>query len=100
MIEIIPKPTTETPRWQKILFYFSILFLVAVVLSYFVFVASFKKSVSHLGSLEEELQKTKFPDELALEKKVGLTQKKIQDFFRIFDQRTSSSKIFEFLEGV
>ncbi|MFQ6049965.1 MAG: hypothetical protein ACE5J0_02940 [Candidatus Paceibacterales bacterium] len=98
MVEIIPKPIEEVPGWQKILFYFSILLLLGVIVSYFVLVFLEKKSQVTLQNLEETLAKTKAQEIISLEKEIFGHQKKIRDFSPLFEQHILTSKFFEFLE--
>lgn len=97
MVEIIPKPTQKLPAWQNILFYLSIVVLLAVVLTFFILNRSFKRTEVSLKNLEETLSREKTPAEVNLEKETIVWQKKIKDFSQILEQHLYPSKAFDFL---
>jgi len=97
-IEIIPKPIEKIPVWRKILFYFSILLLVGVIISYFVLDSRKKSSEIFLQDLEERISRERTPERIALEKELLDWQIKIKDFSLLLNQHISTSKVFKFFE--
>lgn len=100
MVEIIPKPTAKFPPWQNILYYLSVVLLIAGILTFFTLNHFIKKTETELKALEETLTKEKTAEEIALEKTVFDYQKKIQDFFVLINQHRYSWKFFDFFQGV
>ncbi len=98
MVEIIPKPIEKAPGGQKILFYFSTLFLIGVIASYFVLSSFQKKSQGELQNLEAMIAKGRTPEMVSLEKGILYYQRKIKDFSQIIDQHIFISKFFTLLE--
>jgi hypothetical protein len=99
-IEIIPKPAKRVPLWQNVLFYFSIILLLASITYYFILDSSLQASEAENQRLEEELAKGKTPEEIALEEEVFGYEKKIQDFSVLVEGHTYPSKFFTFFEGL
>lgn len=100
MIEIIPKPTAKIPLWLNILFYFSIVLLMAVIFSFFALNHFIKESTDTLSNLETALDKERTPSKIALEKEIFRYQKKIDDLAFLLEEHLISSQVFEFLERV
>jgi hypothetical protein len=98
MVEIIPKPVTELPLWQKVLFYFSVLLLIASILAFFLLNRSFEKAESELQSLEETLSREKTQEEKDLEREVFGYQEKIEDFSELSKLHLYPSKFFNFFQ--
>ena len=98
MVEIIPKPIKEASKWQKTLFYFSILIFLGAIFSYPVLVSLQKKSKITLQDLEDSLSKTKTSQTTLLERELLIYQRKIKDFSLILNEHIFTSKFFEFLE--
>ncbi len=98
MIEIIPRPAQKLPLWQDILFYLSIVLLVATFSLYFIFDHLQKKSADSLQNLQNLISQKKTSEGAALEKEVFNYQKKIQDFAQLLPQHLYPSKFFEFIE--
>ena len=100
MVEIIPKPAAKIPLWLNILFYFSIILLIGLISSYFVFNHFIKKSETALQNLEESLAKEKTSETQLLEKEILSYQKKIEDVDKLLTEHKLTSKVFEFLEKI
>ena len=100
MIEIIPKPAAKIPFWLNILFYSSIVLLIAVISSFFVLNHFIKKSTDTLQDLETALARERTPSKIALEKEIFSYQKKIEDLASLLKEHLASSQVFEFLERV
>lgn len=99
MVEIIPKPVKEIPRWQKILFYSSIVFTALLILALFILGSIQRDSQYYIQSLEEKLSEGKTPQRMALEKQVLDYKAKIDNFSPYMAQHVISSNLFEFLES-
>jgi hypothetical protein len=97
-VEIIPKPIKKTPSYQKRLFYFSILLLLGIFLSYFVLISFEKKSENALSNLEEALSKGETPEMKSLEEKIKNDRRKIKDISPLIQSHLFPSKILEFFE--
>ena len=98
MVEIIPKPTTELPFWQKILFYISISLFLVSFLAFFVLNHFHQKAELQLKQLEEILSEERSSEEITLEKKVFDYQKRIRDFSKISRSHIFPSNFFIFFE--
>lgn len=98
MIEIIPRPTQKLPTWQNILFYLSMILLVAAISLYFVFDHLQKKSATTIQDLQDMISQEKTSEEVSLEKEVSGYQKKIQDFSQLLSKHLYSSNFFDFIE--
>ena len=100
MVEIIPKPAAELPVWQKIIFYFSILFLLVSLLIFFLLNSFHQKATLELQGLEETLAQEKTQEEDSLEKEVFGYQKKIEDFSKLSKSHLYPSKFFDFFQSL
>ena len=98
MVTIIPKPPQKTPRWQTILFYFSLALLLAVVIAYFVLNYFHGKSAAALDDLEERILAVGTPEDKKIESEVFASQKKIKDFSGLLAAHPKASQFFKFLE--
>lgn len=98
MVEIIPKPVEKTPLEQVVLFYFSILLLIGVIIGYFILGRLEKNSETYLNSLEDKVYQIRISEIISLEKEVKDYERKINDFALIFARHNLNSSFFEFLE--
>lgn len=99
-VEIIPKPSEETPLWANILLIISIAILLAVALSHFVLNTYVKEAGQAIKELDLALVEEKTPQNLALQKEMLGYQKKIDDFSFLLDAHKASSNAFAYLEGI
>jgi len=97
-MEIIPKKTPGLPLWLNILFYASIILLIATVASYFVLDKFIERNGETLKNVEEKLTDQKNPEFVSLKNEVLNYQKKINDFFQIINSHLKTSKFFGFFE--
>lgn len=98
MTEIIPKESPKMPSWLVFLFYFSLIFLVALVIFYFRINSSIKKNQEILNGLNNNLLALQSSENVVLEKEVLDYDKKIKDFKDIIVDHKFNSRIFKFLE--
>jgi hypothetical protein len=98
MVDIIPKETRRTPRWQVILFYASIALLTMVIIGYFSLVGSEKNSQNYLLTLEEEIVTGRTPERVKLEQDIFNYREKLKDFKPFLEEHLFASKFFTFLE--
>jgi len=99
-IEIIPKKTIRFPFWLNILFYLSLVLLVASLISFFVLNYSLEKSSQAFKDLEETLVGERTSERITLEKQLISQEKRINDFSKLIEQHFLPSKFFSFLERV
>ena len=99
MVEIIPKTFEEIPSWQRILFYFLIFLLIAVVVGFFVLNYLYDEAKDDLQVLEKTLSEEKAPEIETLEEEVFAYKKKFDDFSFLFENHTLTTRFFEFLES-
>jgi len=97
-IEIIPKEAKKFPLWQNILFYFSLVLLLASLSGFFVLNYFQKKSQATLDDLRKTIEKGFTAEEKTLEKELLSYQKKIEDFSTLFLDYRLTSKLFGFFE--
>ena len=100
MIEIIPKPVEKEPLWLNILFYFSIVVLLAAITSYFILDNSIKNSFEVLQGLEKSLAEQRTEERIVLEEQLLDYEKKIHDFSSLINAHKKSSSFFSILEDL
>jgi hypothetical protein len=98
MVEIIPKSFEEIPAWQRILLYFLIFLIIAIIIGYFLLGDLQKKSEDYLSSLEQRLSEEGAPQIANLEEEILGYKKRIEDFSLLFENHILSKKFFEFIE--
>ena len=98
MVEIIPKSFEEIPSWQRILLYFLIFLIIAVIIGYFLLVNLQKQSEDYLKTINERLEKEKAPQIDKLKEEILGYKQRIEDFSLLFEDHTLSEKFFEFIE--
>jgi hypothetical protein len=99
MVEIVPKPKEEVSIWLKILFYFSLIVLIGVILAFLILFGFYRKSEIYLKNLESKIYQLKTEPIRNLEGKLKETKKKIEDYSTILNQHIFASKFFKFLES-
>ncbi len=99
MADIIPKPKSKIPEWQNILFYCSLVLLLAVISVYFVFGYFQNKSLQSLQGLETELRDMGSQSQKELERDVLLYEKKIQDFGILLAQHRYTANFLKILQN-
>lgn len=99
-IQLVPRPEEKKPFWVDILFYLSLILVIAAASSYFVLNSLQEKTEKKIQSLNEELVKASASPEAALEKEVLDYQKKIDDFSVLLGSYRYSSQIFPFIESI
>ena len=97
MDELIPKEVQETPAWQTILFYGSLILVALTVGGFFFLNNSINQAKKSLSSLEETLAEEKTSQETSLENYVLSWQKKINDFSQIISLHIYPSNFFNFI---
>lgn len=98
MVEIIPKSFEEIPAWQRILLYFLIFLVIAIIIIYFLLGNLQKKSETYFQSLEERLSKEKAPQIAELKEENLDYKKRIEDFSLLFENHILNKKFFDFIE--
>lgn len=98
MVEIIPKPAKKIPRWQIILFYFSVLLTIMTIFAYFVLSSLEKSSEKNIQELTDKISQGKTAEVITLEKEILAYKKKIDDISPYIEQHILSSQVFDFLE--
>lgn len=98
MVEIIPKTFEEIPPWQRILLYFLIFLVIAVIIGYFVIGNFYKESEDYLNTLKDRLSEEGISEILALEKEILNYKERIDDFAFIFENHILTTKFFDFIE--
>jgi len=100
-IEIIPKKAEAKPfTLLDFLFYFSLTVLIVSLIGCLALFLLQKNSEKTLKDTEEKIQKVGTPEVIALEEKILLYQKKINDFSVLFDSHQSNLKFFTSLENL
>ena len=99
MVEIIPKTFEEIPSWQRILFYFLIFLLIAIVVGFFALNYLNNEAKSYLLNLEKTLSEEKAPEIETLEEEILTYKEKFDDFSFLFENHTLATRFFEFLEN-
>lgn len=98
MVEIIPRKTEESPRWQIALFYFSVFVLVGAIICYSALFYLQKKSEENITNLDQKISDGQTQERLALEKEILEWQKEFKDFSSLLEQHISNIGFFGFLE--
>lgn len=99
MVEIIPKTFEEIPSWQRILFYFLIFLLIAVVAGFFILNYLYNEVKGDLQISEKTLSEEKAPEIETLEEEIFIYKEKFDDFSFLFENHTLTTRFFEFLES-
>ena len=100
-IEIIPKKIeTKLPTLLNILFYFALILLIISLLSLLALFLFQKNSKKILQNIEEKIAEKGTPEERALEGKIILYQKKINDFSDLLNSHQANLKFFTSFEGL
>ncbi len=100
-IEIIPKKVGAKPiTLINILFYFSVILLIVSLLSCLALFLLQKNSKKILQETEEKIAAKGTPEEIALETRILLYQKKIDDFADLMSFHKSNLKFFTSLESL
>lgn len=99
MVEIIPKSFEEIPAWQRILLYFLIFLLIAIIIIYFLLGNLQEKSETYFQSLEERLSKEKAPQIAELKEENLDYKKRIEDFSLLFESHILNKNFFDFIEA-
>ena len=100
MVEIIPKPIEKAPILVNIIFYISLLMLVGVAATYFLFGYIIEKNNKVLEEKKNTLNQLKTAEIKELETRIFAYQKKIDDFSSLLDQHKASSGFLTFLEEI
>jgi len=100
VIQIIPKQRERSSFLANTLFYFSLILLLSVAVSYFVLNNFQQKAENDIGLLEAQLAAAEASPEAVLEKEVLNYQKKINDFSSLLSSHRYSSQIFPLIESV
>ncbi|MFH1841320.1 MAG: hypothetical protein ABH800_00990 [Candidatus Nealsonbacteria bacterium] len=98
MVDLIPKPTRKSPKWQNILMSISLVLLIVAVAGYFLLDYLKKDSQAALQGIEESIAAITTPEDQDLEKEVFDYQKKIEDFAVLFGKHLNPSSFFALLE--
>lgn len=98
MVEIIPKQRQDSPLLMQILFFGSLIFLLASVGSFFVILQLQGRTEKGLESAQQLLSQGKTPQEVSLERTIFRYKDKFNDFSRIATERNDVRPVFEFLE--
>jgi len=96
--DIIPKPISQTPLWQDILLYLSLILLVGVIFSCLLLGHFQKKTIKEIEAIEQSLNTQKTTEEISLEKQVFDYQKKLQDISFLLEKYNRPSNFLKFLE--
>jgi hypothetical protein len=98
MIDIIPKPIKESPQWQVILFYISIVLFIISLGAFGVVSYLEKKSQDNLEEVNQKLSEEETVKITALENEIIPYKEKIDEFAPFLREHILSTKIFAFLE--
>jgi len=100
-IEIIPKKVGAKPlNLLNVLFYFSLILLIIFLLGSLALFFFQKNLNKTLQDLKIKIAAKGTPEEIALEKRILLTQKKIDDFADLMNFHQSNLKFFTTLESL
>jgi hypothetical protein len=99
MVEIIPKSFEEIPAWQRILLYFLIFLLIAIIIIYFLLGNFQKESEAYFKNLEKRLSEEKAPQIAELREENLDYKKRIEDFSLLFENHVLNKQFFEFIEA-
>jgi len=97
MVEIIPKAKPKMPVWQEILFYLSILAVLAVIGGYFGLDYFNKEALQESADLSQQISSAKTPEDDVLKNEIFGKAKKVNDFSIIINNHQITSKLFPFL---
>lgn len=78
----------------------SVFLLIVAVLAYAILIYFNNKSAGAIQGLEEQIVKIGTPQQKVLEAQVFSQEKDIKNFAEIFNKRSQSSKVFDFLETI
>jgi len=95
-IEISSKPKNKEPFWLNFILHFLLIIFLVSISSYFILFFSQKKINKKLAEIERGLIRT--DAEKALEDKLFIYQKKIEDFNTLLENHRSPLSVFSFLE--
>lgn len=98
MTEIIPKEAPKMPKWLVFLFYFSLVLLVVIIISYFRINGSIKKNQETVNKLNDEFLALQSSENINLKKQVLDYDRRIKDFKNLIGGHKFDSKAFKFLE--
>lgn len=99
MVEIIPKQTQEYPPFTQILFFGSMLFLLAIVGGFSLLLSIQGKTAGKLQGIQQSLAQGKTPEEALLEKTILQYREKFNDFSLLVAEKNDVRPVFEFLES-
>ena len=99
MVDIIPKPIKDTPRWQIFLFYISVLVLIVFVVVYFVINSLDNKSKVYKITVENQISEGKSDENVIMEKDVLAYKQKIENFIPYFNNHVFSTNFFSFIDA-
>jgi hypothetical protein len=99
MIDIIPKPVKETPRWQILLFYILVLILITLIVVYFALGWFITDKKTYKQTVENDIAAGKSSEEVKKEKRVLGYRSKIKRFIPFFEEHIFSTNFFNFLEA-
>ena len=98
-MEIIPKQKQEYPFFTQILFFGSMLFLLASVGGYFLLLSLQAKSAGKLQGIQQLLSQGTTPEEAMAEKTIFQYRDKFNDFSLLAQKKNDVRPVFEFLES-
>lgn len=98
MVEIIPKETAPKPNWLNILFYFSLILLIAGIIDFFILKNANTKAEEALKKIDLALAEEKSAEKFALKKEILQYQEKINQFSSLVEKHRENSPVFELLE--
>ncbi len=98
MVEIVPKSSEKENGSTGFLFFFSLFFLFASIIAYFVFLSLQKKAEASIQNLQERLAKEKTAEIEALEKTLQDYEKRLRNIEPLLKEHVFTSKLFAELE--
>lgn len=98
MVDIIPKQRQEYPLFSQILFFGSIVLVLATVGGFFLFLSLEGKTKRELEGVQELLAQGETPEEVNLESTIFRYQDKFNDFAKLAGSRNDVRPVLEFLE--
>lgn len=98
MVNIIPKQKQAYPFFSQILFFGSIVFLLAVLGGFLLLSQLQKSAKGELEGVQQVLAQGKTPEEVLLEREIFRYRDKFDDFSLLAAQRNDARPVFEFLE--
>lgn len=100
MVDIIPKQETIYSSWQKVAWYGSLVLTVFGAAAFaFLFLAD-NSAKSKLQETKADLTREETAEEASLEASIFGTQKRIEDYSSLRNQRKDLLKVFEFIESI